>query len=206
MLEQLILVRHGETVHNVAGIAQGWNDSALSENGIAQVRRLARRLKSAGATALYSSPLGRALSTARFIAEEVGLEVTTIDDLREMSYGSWEGRSFLDVRREDEAAYQRWIADPDEQCPRGESHNDVLRRMQRAFDAIERSGAANAIVVTHGTAIRIAATILLGAPVTTARHLAQDNASLNLFVRRGERLVLKVWNDTTHCSDSGAPL
>jgi broad specificity phosphatase PhoE len=205
MLEQLILVRHGETVHNAAGIAQGWNDSALSETGIAQVRSLAVRLRSAGANALYSSPLGRALSTARYIAEEVGLDVTTLDELREMSYGSWEGRSFLDVRREDEAAYQRWIADPDAQCPSGESHNDVLRRMQRAFATIER-GASKAIVVTHGTAIRIGATALLGAPVTTARHLAQDNASLNLFVRRGERLVLKVWNDTTHCSDSGVPL
>ena len=192
MLEQLILVRHGETVHNVAGIAQ--------------VRSLARRLKTSGATVLYSSPLGRALSTARYIADEVGLDVATIDDLREMSYGSWEGRSFLDVRRDDEAAYQRWIADPDAQCPSGESHNDVLRRMQRAFDEIERGGATSAIVVTHGTAIRIGATILLGAPVTTARHLAQDNASLNLFVRRGERLVLKVWNDTTHCSESGVPL
>lgn len=205
MLEQLILVRHGETVHNAAGIAQGWNDSALSEAGVAQVRSLAKRLRNAGANALYSSPLGRALSTARYIAEEVGLEVITIDELREMSYGTWEGRSFLDVRREDEAAYQRWVADPDAQCPSGESHNDVLRRMQRAFETIGR-GASNAIVVTHGTAIRIGATALLGAPVTTARHLAQDNASLNLFIRRGERLVLKVWNDTTHCSDSGAPL
>ncbi|HWS73193.1 MAG TPA: histidine phosphatase family protein [Thermoanaerobaculia bacterium] len=205
MLEQLILVRHGETVHNAAGIAQGWNDSALSEVGIAQVRSLARRLRNSGANALYSSPLGRALSTAQYIAEEVGLEVTTLDELREMSYGSWEGRSFLDVRSEDEAAYQRWIGDPDAQCPSGESHNDVLRRMQRAFATIER-GPSNAIVVTHGTAIRIGATVLLGAPVTAARHLAQDNASLNLFVRRGERLVLKVWNDTTHCSDSGAPL
>jgi len=204
MLEQLILVRHGETVHNVAGIAQGSNDSALSENGLAQVRSLAARLRNAGANALYSSPLGRALSTAQTIAEAVGLEVITIEELREMSYGRWEGRSFLDVRREDEPAYQRWIADPEARCPGGESHNDLLRRMQRAFETIERGG-SRAIAVTHGTAIRVGATALLGAPVTTARHLAQDNASLNLFVRRGERLVLKVWNDTTHCSESGVP-
>jgi probable phosphoglycerate mutase len=206
MLDRLILVRHGETVHNVAGIAQGWNDSALSEKGIAQVRSLAKRLRDCGATALYSSPLGRALSTARYIAEEVGLAVKTLDDLREMSYGTWEGRSFLDVRRDDEPAYQRWIADADAACPGGESHNDVLRRMQRAFETIDRDASGTAIVVTHGTAIRIGATALLAAPAGTARHLAQDNASLNLFVRRGERLVLKVWNDTTHCSESGVPL
>ena len=68
-LEQLILVRHGETVHNVAGIAQGWNDSALSDRGARQVSALAQRLANAGVTALYSSPLERAMSTARAIAD-----------------------------------------------------------------------------------------------------------------------------------------
>jgi hypothetical protein len=42
--EKLVLVRHGQTVHNVAGIAQGWNDSALSDVGRDQVQRLAERL------------------------------------------------------------------------------------------------------------------------------------------------------------------
>jgi len=200
MIEQLILARHGETVHNVAGIAQGWNDSELSPAGMDQMRRLAVRLRQFGANALYSSPLGRALSSARYIAEECGLEVQTLEELREMSYGTWEGRSFLDVRRDDEAAYQRWIADPYCACPGGESHNDLLRRMQRAFEAIG-AGPSRPIAVTHGTAIRVGATALLAAPVSTARHLAQDNASLNLFLRRGERLVLKVWNDTSHCAD-----
>jgi probable phosphoglycerate mutase len=198
MIEQLILVRHGETVHNVAGIAQGWNDSALSENGIAQMRRLAQRIAALRPDALYSSPLGRAMSSARLLAESLHLDIIPLDDLREMSYGRWEGRSFFDVRREDEAAYQRWVNDGDAASPEGESHNDVLRRMQRAFDAILHGAAERPVVVTHGTAIRIGATSLLGAPISTARHLAQDNASLNLFLRRGERLVLKVWNDTTH--------
>jgi broad specificity phosphatase PhoE len=209
MLERLILVRHGETVHNVAGIAQGWSDSALSEGGVAQVRALAKRLRSSGATALYSSPLGRALSTARAIAEEVGLDITPLDELREMNYGRWEGLSFLDVRRRDDADYQAWLADPDARCPGGESHNDVRRRMERAFATIEAAAREDAgtcaIVVTHGTAIRLGATALLAAPIDVAWHLAQDNASFNLFIRRGERLVLKVWNDTTHCRDSGVP-
>ena len=45
MIEQLVLVRHGETEHNVQGIAQGWQDSRLSERGRAQVVRLAERLR-----------------------------------------------------------------------------------------------------------------------------------------------------------------
>lgn len=196
MSRQLILVRHGQTVDNVAGIAQGWNDSALSDVGAEQVQRLAARLAALKPTALYSSTLGRALATADAIAAATGLSITQLDDLREMSYGGWEGRSFLDVRREDEPTYQRWINDGEVPCPDGESHADVRRRLERAFRQINSE---RPVVVTHGTAIRIAATALLDVPVLTARQFAQDNAALNVFVWRADRWVLKVWNDVTHC-------
>jgi len=197
MIERLFLVRHGQTQHNVAGITQGWSDSELTEAGRDQVLRLAQRLASVGATALYSSPLGRALSTAEAIAEATGLPIVMLEDLREMNYGGWEGRSFLDIRREYEELYQRWIADETCACPEGgESHADVRARVERALASID---SPRPIVVTHGTAIRIGATSLLNVPVMAAMRFAQDNAALNVFVRRGERWVLKVWNDSTHC-------
>lgn len=207
MIEQLVLVRHAETVHNVAGIAQGWNDSALSDHGRQQARQLAERVAALKPNALFSSSLERALSTARAIGKAAGLDPRPLDELREMSYGSWEGRAFLDIRRTDEELYQRWIADPDCACPSGESHADVLRRMQRAFEIIAASGKSEplrAVVVTHGTAIRIGATALLELPIMASRHFAQDNAAINIFVRRGERFILKLWNDTTHYSTMNA--
>jgi len=195
VIDQLILIRHGETLHNAAGIAQGWNDSALSERGEQQVSALAQRLRNFGANAIYSSPIGRALSTAKTIAEATGLEIKTLDGLREMGYGRWEGQSFLDVRTADREIYERWINDADCPCPDGESHNDVRRRLAEAFAQVE---ATRPIVVTHGTAIRVAATLLMELPVMASRHFAQDNAAINVFIRRGERMVLKVWNDTNH--------
>jgi broad specificity phosphatase PhoE len=191
--KELILVRHGQTVHNVAGIAQGWNDSELSELGRTQVQQLAERIAARRPTALYSSPLGRALSTAQAIAQATGLEIVQLDDLREMSYGGWEGKSFLDVRRDDEETYQRWIADAECACPGGESHADVRRRMERAFAAVTGE---RAVLVTHGTAIRIGVTALLNVPTMTSRHFAQDNAAMNVFVWRAGHWVLKVWNQT----------
>ncbi len=198
MNEQIILVRHGETLHNVAGIAQGWADSDLSDRGREQVRRLGERLRKHKPDALFSSPLGRALATAGAIREILGLEITVLDDLREMSYGTWESRSFLDIRRDDAETYERWIADPEQRSPNGESHADVRRRMERAFEAVRH--AKRPLLVTHGTAIRIGATALLDLPVMNARRFAQDNAAVNIFFRRAGLWVMKTWNDSTHCT------
>ena len=192
MIEKLILIRHGETLHNVAGIAQGWNDSALSQRGEEQVARLTERVATMNADAIISSPLGRALSTANVLARACGLEVTTLDELREMNYGGWEGRSFLDVRRQEASSYEEWIANADCPCPGGgESHNDVRKRFAAALEKIK---ATRPVLVTHGTAIRIAVTLLLDLPVMASRHFAQDNAALNVFLWRGDRWVLKSWN------------
>jgi broad specificity phosphatase PhoE len=198
MSHEVFLIRHGETVHNANGIAQGWSDSALSERGQAQVRALAERVALLRPDALFCSPLERAMSTARPIAMATGLPIVQLDDLREMNFGQWEGQSFRDIRANDAEAARRWMDDPDEACPGGESHNDVRARMARAFAAT--ADAAKPVIVTHGTALRLGATVLLDAPIEVARHLAQDNASISIFVRRGERMVLKLWNDTSHCT------
>jgi broad specificity phosphatase PhoE len=197
VIEQLILVRHGETEHNAAGIVQGWSDSELSERGRQQVARLAERLKTFEADAIFSSPLQRAMATAQCIAGATGLEVRTLDGLREMNYGLWEGQSFLDIRKTDESIYRRWVADSSFACPEGESHDDVLARIRGALDSV--NGAKRPIVVAHGTAIRIAATALLDLPLSASRSFAQDNTAVNVFLRRGGRWVMKLWNDTAHC-------
>lgn len=203
MIDRLILVRHGETLHNVEGIAQGWSDSALSARGEAQVAKIAARVRSMRPTSIYASTLPRALTTAGVISKELGLPVQPLDDLREMNCGDWEGRSFLEIRAEQAEFYARWVDDPTVACPNGESFHDVWVRMQRAIDTIERnerSDRARPVIVTHATAIRITATGLLGLPLTVARSFAQENAAVNIIERRPERHILRLWNDTTHCA------
>ena len=220
MIEQLLLVRHGETEHNVAGLAQGWSDSPLSPRGKLQVQRLAERVLRLHPDALYCSPLGRAVSTAEAIAHVTGLEIRIVEGLREMSSGTWENRSFLDVRRDDAGNFGRWTSEPDFAAPGGESHVVVRDRVEKALRmelgyrervgddlswrlhiAGELRTSKRPIVVSHGTAIRIVATAILELPAAASRHFAQDNAALNVFLWRADRWVLKVWNDTTHCSE-----
>lgn len=181
-------------MHNVAGVAQGWGDSELSDRGRQQVARVAERLAAVGADVLFSSPLKRALTTARQISQSTGLPIRPLEELREMNYGRWEGQKFLDVRKNDEENYQRWITEDEFACPGGESHAQVRARIVSALGVA--SAEKRAILVTHGTAIRVAATVLLGLPLSASRQFAQDNAAINIFVRRGDLWVMKRWNDT----------
>src|SRR6185295_14347868 len=112
--------------------------------------------------------------------------------------GRWEGQRYLEVRKNDEQTYRRWASEVDFPCPDGESHNDVFVRVKRGLDSV--NGAVRPVIVFHGTAIRIAATALLGLPLSAAHNFAQDNAAMNVFVRRGSRWILKIWNDTGHCA------
>ena len=198
MVQRLVLVRHGETLHNVDGIAQGWSDSELSDRGRVQVAAVGERLAGFGATSLYCSSLPRAITTADAIARALGLEPRIVEGLKEMNCGEWEGRAFLDVRKEQADFYRRWISDPTLACPGGESYADVRERLLASFEQIVREGGERPVIVSHGTAIRIAATALLDLSLESARQFAQDNAAINMFERRSNRYILLRWNDTSH--------
>jgi broad specificity phosphatase PhoE len=203
MIERIIVIRHGETVDNLRGVAQGWRDSALSPRGQAQVERIAARIRELAPDALFCSTLPRAITTAGVIGRSLGLEAVPLDELREMNCGEWEGVSFVEVRRNDPDLYRRWASDPHEPCPGGESHSDVRARMARAVEVIRarlNGQPCTVALVSHGTAIRLLATHLLGLPLESARHFAQDNAAVNVFEWRGGRWVLRTWNDVTHCA------
>jgi broad specificity phosphatase PhoE len=203
MIQKLVVIRHGETVDNLRGVAQGWRDSELSPRGKAQVERVAARVIELAPAVLFCSTLPRAITTATAIGQRLGLEPIPLDDLREMNCGEWEGVAFADVRRENPELFERWSNDPHEPCPGGESHRDVRERMARALEAIgERvnGGPSTVALVSHGTAIRLLATHLLGLPLEAVRHFAQDNAAVNVFEFRGDRWVLRTWNDVAHCA------
>ena len=207
MLKRLIAVRHGETVDNARGVAQGWSDSELSEEGIEQAHKLAQRLRDEDTTSIFCSTLPRARKTAEIIAAETKLEVTELDDLRELNVGEWEGIEFEHVRQSEPERFRAWISDPEVSCPGGESFSQLDGRMKRALDRIERDETndgsdAIPLVVSHGLAIRILASRLLGFPLGVAFNLLQDNAAINVFERRSNRYLLRSWNDTSHYRSS----
>ncbi|MEW6425903.1 MAG: histidine phosphatase family protein, partial [Bacillota bacterium] len=109
---RLYLVRHGETVWNSEMKFQGHSNVPLSERGRAQARLLARRLANNPITAFYASDLKRAYETAMILAQPHGLPVESLDSLREMNFGVWEGLTMSEIKEKSGELAGRWWSDP----------------------------------------------------------------------------------------------
>ena len=101
---KLIVLRHGETAHNAAGIWQGHLDVELSEVGLAQARAAAPALAARRPDVVISSDLARAAATADMVGSLLGVEVARDERFREIHVGEWQGRTGEQVRAEDGVA------------------------------------------------------------------------------------------------------
>jgi probable phosphoglycerate mutase len=91
----LIIVRHGETIENISGISQGQTDGTLSEKGKKENDALGCKLKKYQFKIIYSSPLGRALETAKAIRQNNPQSTLVTDDrLMERHLGILQGKPY----------------------------------------------------------------------------------------------------------------
>lgn len=194
---KLVLARHAESAWNAERRFQGRTDVGLSDSGLAQAAALARAVARRRVGAIYSSPLRRARETAEIVANERGLAVTLVNELRELSLGVWEGRTVDDVLATEAEAYRNWRERPyDCPPPEGEHIADVARRVLPVMELIVSSHAdgQEALVVSHGGVISVYLCHLLGLSPNALWQLAIGNASLSI-VDPPRVLTL---NDTAH--------
>jgi broad specificity phosphatase PhoE len=194
---RLLLARHGETLWNAERRFQGRTDVALSPRGRAQAEALGRALGSYRVAAAYVSPFRRARETAEIALAGTGVPSITLDELRELSLGEWEGCTVDEVRARDGDPYRAWLLAPHDCPPPGGEPLDAVSARVRV--AVERIAAAHpngddVLIVAHGGVISVYACALLGCSFNTLWRLRVDNASLT--VARPPRLVSL--NDTAH--------
>ena len=166
---RLLLIRHGESAANAAGIYQGWLDSPLSARGEAQAAATARALAvrdDLRVVAVYASPLARAWETGAAIAAALGLTPSAEPGLREINVGAATGLAFAAVReRWPDLEELRRIGGRAHGWPEGESGHDFAARVGATVDAIiarhlpppDPTGPEETVVLaTHGGTIRFA--------------------------------------------------
>jgi glucosyl-3-phosphoglycerate phosphatase len=164
---RVVILRHGETTHNAAGIWQGQLDSPLSELGLRQADAVGAAVAALRPDRLVSSDLSRARMTAESVGRACGIPVVLDPRFREVDAGAWQGRSSAEVAQrwpEERAAMLRG-----EDVRRGGDHGDgermadVLVRVGEALDELlaeDRPGEC-LVVSTHGGAAKAVAGWLL---------------------------------------------
>jgi broad specificity phosphatase PhoE len=199
---RVFMVRHGATVLSAEDRFAGATDVALSDEGREQTRRLAARLSRETVKAIYASPLGRTIETAKILAAPHKLEVQTRDGFREINHGRWEGLTRREVEQKFPEEAMEWERDPYTFAPvGGESGLAVTARALPALiDIVRECVGENILIVSHKATIRLLLSSLLGFDPRRYRdNLDQKPAALNIVdFRDTTHARLTLFNDTSH--------
>jgi broad specificity phosphatase PhoE len=158
----LYLARHGETDWNRVGRWQGHTDVLLNEAGRAQARALGERLRGLDIGRVHASDLSRARETAEIAAALLGVGTLVVDsDLRERSFGIFEGLTRDECAARFPELWSDYRADASRVPPGAESHEALARRMHEAVvraairrDDEEDDAVGPVLVVSHGGSLR----------------------------------------------------
>lgn len=195
---EIIFVRHGETRWNREERVQGVSDIELSEEGRKQARKLATALKNRTISAIYSSPLSRALETARIINVHHGLPIQIREELMEMNQGLFEGVSFRELMVKEREFLSRWIKDPASvTMPQGESLWEVQRRAWTVMEEIMAKG-LDCLIVSHSFTLATILCRMVGLHLSRFRQVSMKPASFTVVRVVGGKGEIETLNECHH--------
>jgi broad specificity phosphatase PhoE len=179
----VFVVRHGETKANEKGIEAGPLDYPLAKKGRKEVEFIARALAKAKVQAVYSSPVFRAVQTAKILAGPHKLKVTTLSELTEAKikpeFVGKKGRHHI-------------LSEPDAYT---ETNRELMARVWKAFLTVSKESSGNAIMVSHGDVITALLEEIVERKITSEKYyvLHPDPASLNI-IKVGDKPSLVLYN------------
>ncbi|WP_370838819.1 histidine phosphatase family protein [Intestinibacter bartlettii] len=200
MTNTIYIVRHGQTEWNLLGKTQGHGNSDLTPKGIEQAELLADSMTKYPIDYIYSSDLGRAYQTAEIIGNKLNIELEKTEALREMNFGTWEGRIIKDIIEEDPELYKMWRNEPHlAKIPQGETLSQIKERTDAFIKEInEKYDGKHIVLVTHSLCARIMLLSFLDSDVKNIYRINQANTALNIIELRDYGPVVMKMNDTTH--------
>lgn len=199
----LYAIRHGATAHNLLNPPrmQGRHiDEPLAELGRQQAGQVATALANKPISAVYCSPLRRAVETAAAIAARHSIKPIAVEGLAEADVGRWEDRAWDEIEANDGEAYRAFRTDPVANgYPEGENLADVTQRVKAAIDQLVADHLGqHVVVVAHSVVNRLYLGELLGVPIALRRRMPQDNCSISIVKWRPAKQSVVTVNAVQH--------
>ncbi len=204
---RLFLVRHGQTAWNILGKAQGHADIPLDPMGLSQAQSLGESFGPPRVDRILSSDLLRAKQTAEPLGLATGAPIAFRTDLRERSFGEWEGKPFEGLYHVmDEQANRDGVSALRVRPPGGESFADVWARLGAIYAEIINAD-DNLAVVSHGGTLSLLLARLIKGTLETSRTLRFGNTAISELNQRPDgSFFIARYNDTNHLvANSKAP-
>ena len=178
-MTKIFMVRHGQSMSNIAGTFTGMIDSPLSELGYRQAELCAEYLKEMQPDRLFSSDLDRAYMTGLALGKILGLPVEKLSGFREIDAGSWGGLRFEEIEKQFPKDYSVWHDCADNaMCPGGESVAALQKRVvDSLFSVSKECDGQTVCVFTHATPIRITEAYALGQTIQQTPWPANSSVS-----------------------------
>jgi broad specificity phosphatase PhoE len=193
----IVLVRHGRTDHNAAGLLLGRLDPPLDELGERQAAAVVPALADLREPRVVTSPLARARATAAALHEGLGAPVTIDERWTELDYGEWDGRPLADVPP---TTWRSWRSDTGFRPPGGETLAELGLRVRAAMAELAAGAEAEGrdiVVVSHVSPIKAAVAWALGAGDELTWRLFLAPASITR-IRAGGAPSLHGFNEVGH--------
>lgn len=199
-MTRLVLVRQGGAEWNRVKKFCGRANIELDEQGIKQAEATAQRLAEWQISAIYSSPLRRALTTAEILVRHFNLEVKPLSGLIDVDYGEWQNLSPAEAAVKHSALYSTWLNDPNNvKFPGGENLVDVRKRTASAINGlIDRHSKETIILVSHKVVCQVLILSFLGLDNSHFWEITQDAGAISVFEVRGGVPSALLLNDTCH--------
>lgn len=196
---RMIITRHGETEWNLIRRTQGATDTNLTDRGRAQARLLANRLVDSKIDMIYSSTLSRAIETSEIISSVIDVPIMMEKDLKEYSFGIWEGKNFDALKDNYPEIYKIWESTPQTcQIPDAEHFPTYSCRVNKFIErSLEKHADDTILVVSHALTSKLMITNSLNLPEEYIHSFKVENASVNIM-NFSDRVVMEKLNDTTH--------
>ncbi|MBL4901590.1 histidine phosphatase family protein [Desulfocapsa sp. AH-315-G09] len=189
----LALLRHGESIWNEEGRIQGQKDSPLSGKGRKQAHNWGKFLRNHTIDLIIASDLGRVRETVAIIQQLChSIPVEWQRDLREQSWGKWEGKTFQDLKGEQADELARQIrAGWDFRPPEGESRKEVLQRALAVMQNILQTYPKKRIlIISHEGVIKSLIYHLAGRAFLPEEKKLLQKRQLHLLVEKNNTLSL----------------
>ena len=200
----IYLIRHAEAEGNLYRIAQGQDNSILTDLGWQQIRALERRFAEIPVDAVYASDLYRTCATASAIYRPKGLPLHRRRDLREICVGVWEQKTWGEIARRDPEQLEDfnhrlhlWHVEG------AETPQAVQARMLAAVREIAAANDGRTVAVfSHGCAIRLTLAALQGIPLEElGRTPTGSNTAVSLLRAEGADIEVVYRDDARHLTD-----